>query len=222
MSKKRLKILGLCALSGVLLVMALSRISRPVSIETADLPPAAPDEESSLIIGGMPLATSSASSTIALETQTSTMPSSLPSGTLLATFTPPYPFAWDEGGVHFAVTGVALGNSFIPHSPDTPAIMFTLSITSGGQTGTCVPMPLKLVADETGMLRGPVTRQFVFPESGGCVPKAHATYDREQVLFAVPNAQSYLFTTGDDSTLFFNVDIASGTIVVHPITDNAG
>lgn len=104
--------------------------------------------------------------------------------------------SWNDGGATFEITAVALQNS---------QLSFTLTIKMGA-TPACVPLDLRLVADEEGDLQGPLTPAFSFPDSGNCNGAPNEIYANQTVNFGVNAANlPFLFTTGGPANIFFEV-----------------
>ncbi len=71
----------------------------------------------------------------------------------------------------------------------------------------CLNMNLRRLVNEEGDLAEPITRQFVFRDTGGCLTRANATY-YQSVDFAVPaQEKSFTITTGGASNIFFSVSV---------------
>ena len=97
---------------------------------------------------------------------------------------------------------------------------FTLSIQMGTDP-ECVPLNLRLVADEEGDLDPPTPASFSFPDSGNCNGAGGQTYENQQAAFTVdPTMLPLLFTTGGTSNIFFEIatTTADGLTVVFPGT----
>ncbi|HVN26240.1 MAG TPA: hypothetical protein VMT99_01115 [Candidatus Paceibacterota bacterium] len=111
-------------------------------------------------------------------------------------FAPPYPLTWTEGGASLSIVGAVLQGN---------ALTFQLAVAMG-DAAQCVPMNLRMLADEQGDLISPATQQFTFPESGSCEGAPGATYTDQKVTFNInPTLASLFFTTGGTSNIFFRV-----------------
>jgi hypothetical protein len=111
------------------------------------------------------------------------------------------PLTWLESGAHISISAVSLEGN---------AMTFTLSIETGGELA-CVPLNLRLVADEAGDLDPPTPTAFSFPDSGNCNAAPNETYGNQTTTFTVdPTALPLLFTTGGSSNIFFEVATTTG------------
>ncbi len=148
-------------------------------------------------------ATSTATSTAAEATSTAS--------STLADYSSIYsqaPMAWTEGVDTISITGADLNGS---------QLTLTLAVQMG-QTAECVPMDVRLVADENGDLTAPLTTQFSFPDSGTCEGVPGAFYPDQQIVFNVdPTTLPLIFTTGGTSNKFFELSTTSeGGITISP------
>jgi hypothetical protein len=159
-------------------------------------------------------ASSTASSTLA---NISSSASSTDSGGLaegsstLAEYASDYgqsPMTWTEGGETMAITGATLSGS---------QLTLKLAIQMGA-VAECVPMNVRLVADEKGDLTAPLTTQFAFPESGSCEGTPGAMYNDQEIVFTVdPATLPLVFTTGGTSNKFFELSTTpQGGISIAP------
>ncbi len=86
---------------------------------------------------------------------------------------------------------------------------FTLTVQTG-QSPECVPLNLRLVADEQGDLEPPNPASFAFPDSGNCNGAPNQTFANQTTTFTVdPTAIPLLFTTGGSSNIFFEIATSS-------------
>jgi hypothetical protein len=156
------------------------------------------------------MASSTASSTLAIASSTDNGGLTDGSSTL-AEYASDYsqsPMTWAEGDETLSVTGATLSGS-----------QFTLKLTiQMGSVAECVPMNLRLVADENGDLVAPLTTQFAFPDSGTCQGTPGAMYSDQEIVFAVdPNSLPLVFTTGGTSNKFFELSTTpQGGITIAP------
>lgn len=133
------------------------------------------------------------SSTASSTSASSTTPMSTPTvpGGFASNYASPYPVTWIEGHETFSITGASSqGNQL------------TLSLTiQVGNVSECVPINLRLVADEFGTLKAPDS-----PDTQNCNGTPGATYS-QSVVFAIDSSTTapFLFTTGGTSNIFFNV-----------------
>lgn len=104
--------------------------------------------------------------------------------------------SWKEGNETMSITGASLqGNQ----------LTLDLEIDMGPSM-ECVPMNMRLLADEEGDLVAPATTQFSFPETGTCEGAPNATYGGENVVFTVdPGAFPAFVTTGGTSNIFLQI-----------------
>jgi hypothetical protein len=103
---------------------------------------------------------------------------------------------WPESGAHISINAVSLEGG---------AMTFTLTVANGGQLA-CIPLNLRLVADEAGDLNPPTPAAFSFPDSGNCNAAPNQTYANQTANFTVdPAAFPLLFTTGGASNIFFEI-----------------
>jgi hypothetical protein len=76
-----------------------------------------------------------------------------------------------------------------------------------GPATECVPLTMRLIADEEGNLSPPITSQFTFPDTGTCDGTAGETYSAQPVVFtlASPGTFPMLLTTGGSANILFEV-----------------
>ena len=121
------------------------------------------------------------------------------------------PITWIEGNETLGITSATLSGS-----------QLTLGISVAmGAVSECVPMNVRLVADENGDLTPPLTTQFSFPDSGTCVGTPGATYSDQEIVFTVdPTTLPLLLTTGGTSNSYFEVatDTTGGLDITPPPT----
>jgi hypothetical protein len=129
-------------------------------------------------------------------------PSSTIASVYASTFAAPYPVSWSDGGSStLSIEGATLLGD---------RLTFQVKVVTG-DSYACVPMNLRLVTDEAGDMQAPDTAQFQFADSGGCQGTPHVTYDRQPVVFTVdPTTAPFLFTTGGQSNIFFEVSTTTG------------
>ena len=149
-------------------------------------------------------ASSSASSTLANASSTS-------GSSTLAEYASDYsqsPVSWGEGAETISITGANLSGS---------QLTLKLSIQMGS-VAECVPMNVRLVANEKGDLTAPLTTQFSFPESGTCQGTPGAAYSNQEIVFTVdPTTLPLVFTTGGTSNKFFELSTTpQGGITIAP------
>ena len=163
-----------------------------------------PGATSSTASSTLAFASSSASSTVSAES--STLSSASDSGAPAVT--------WTQGNETLAVTGAALSGS-----------QLTLNVqVMMGSVAECVPLTLRLIADEQGDLAPPITPQFSFPDSGNCNGTAGETYSAQPIVFtlATPITFPVVFTTGGNANILFEVDQNSDGSLTVQLPPNAG
>jgi hypothetical protein len=171
--------------------------------------------DAAIFASGTPaLATTSASSTLSSSTLAlaSSSSSDAASSTSLSGSASSTPIGapaitWTQGNETMSITGATISGGQV-----------TLDVqVAMGDVSECVPMNLRLIADEQGDLSPPVTSQFTFPDTGTCNGTPGETYAAQQVVFAVsdPTGFPFLFTTGGTTNMFFEVaQNADGTLAV--------
>ena len=93
-----------------------------------------------------------------------------------------------------------------------------------GSASECVPLNLRMIADEQGNLSPPITSQLTFPDTGSCSGTAGETYSAQPVVFTLTDPATFpvLFTTGGTANTLFEVDQnADGSLSVQ-LPPNAG
>lgn len=158
------------------------------------------------------LPTSTASSTV----NVSTTPTILPPGSFSSEYPAPYPVAWTEGHENFSVTGATLqGNQ----------LTFSLAIKMSN-VSECVPVNLRLVADESGTLMppsSPTGGTFTFPDTQNCGGTPGATYSQSVTFTVAPSVVApFLFTSGGASNVFFTVATNTANRLDIVLPGNAG
>ena len=120
----------------------------------------------------------------------------------------PSPMAWNEGLERLSITGATLSGS---------QLILKVSVQMGN-LAQCVPMNIRLVANEKGDLTLPLTTQFALPENGTCEGAPGALYNDQEVIFTVdPTTLPLVFTTGGTSNEFFELSTdAHGGITIAP------
>ncbi len=166
-------------------------------------PPAGVSASSTASTTASSTATPTSSPTATIPTVSGTAFTNIPAGEFSSNYTYPYPLSWSEGHTTFSVTAASLAND---------ELTLSLSITMGS-TPDCVPVNVRLVADESGTLQPPDLPQgstFVFPDTQSCNGTPGETYS-ESLLFTIPSslAAPYFFTTGGASNTFFQVATTS-------------
>ena len=106
------------------------------------------------------------------------------------------PFSWTEASSDISITAASLeGNQ----------LTFTFAVQIG-PAPQCIPLNLRLVADEEGDLDPPNPVSFTFPDSGNCNGSANELYQNQTTSFTVdPTAFPLLFTTNQNNGTFFEL-----------------
>ena len=154
---------------------------------------------------------STAASTLALASSSA---DSTTSSTSTATQVDTTPVTWTQGNETLSVTTASLSGSQL-----TLGVQVTM-----GSTSECVPLNLRLIADEQGNLSPPITSQFTFPDTGTCNGTAGETYSTQPIVFALDNPGAFpvVLTTGGTANILFEVaQNADGSLTVQlpPQTD---
>lgn len=117
-------------------------------------------------------------------------------GQFASNYTPPYPVSWQEGGEAFSVTGASFQGD---------ELSLTLAIQMGS-VSECVPVNVRLVADEAGTLRAPdapAGATFSFPDTQSCNGTPGETYSESLVFNTDSVPAPFLLTTGGTSNTYF-------------------
>ena len=132
----------------------------------------------------------------------STSSLSASSGTAsFSTSFPTPPLVWPEGQSKISISAISLEDN---------QLSFSLSVQTGGAP-ECIPLNLRLVADEEGDLDPPNPASFSFPDSGNCNGAPNRLYANQAATFTVdPTTLPLLFTTGGASNIFFEVATTTG------------
>ncbi|HUC31607.1 MAG TPA: hypothetical protein VMR99_02895 [Candidatus Paceibacterota bacterium] len=144
--------------------------------------------------GASPTASSTASSTLAdaSSSASSTISSSSTSATIGTA-----PVTWTQGNETLSITGASIAGTQL--TLDVQVVM--------GSVGECVPLNLRLIADEEGDLSPPITPQFTFPDTGTCNGTPGETYSAQPIVFTLadPGAFPIVLTTGGVANILFEV-----------------
>ena len=147
---------------------------------------------------------STASSTLALASSSA---SSTASSTFTSTQIGAAPVTWTQGNETLSVTGASLSGS-----------QLTLGVqVAMGSASECVPLNLRLIADEQGDLSPPITSQFTFPDTGTCNGTAGETYSAQPIVFTLADPGTFpaILTTGGVANILFEVaQNADGSLTV--------
>jgi hypothetical protein len=105
--------------------------------------------------------------------------------------------AWTQGNEAFSITGAEISGT-----------QLTLDVqVAMGSVSECVPLNLRLIADEQGDLSPPITPQFTFPDTGTCTGTPGETYTAQPIVFTLadPSAFPIVLTTGGTANVLFEV-----------------
>jgi hypothetical protein len=71
----------------------------------------------------------------------------------------------------------------------------------------CVPLTLRMIADEQGDLSPPITSQFTFPDTGTCNGTPGETYSAQPIVFTLndPTTFPIILTTGGTANVLFEL-----------------
>jgi hypothetical protein len=104
---------------------------------------------------------------------------------------------WTQGNETMSIANAAI-----------TGVQLTLGVqVTMGSIGECVPLNLRLIADEEGNLSPPITSQFTFPDTGTCNGTPGETYSAQPIVFTLadPSALPILLTTGGAANILFEV-----------------
>jgi len=144
---------------------------------------------------------STTSSTIAATsstlTEASSSANSTASSSLSSTQIGAGTITWAQGNERLSITDAILSGSQL-----TLDVQITM-----GSIGECVPLNLRLIADEQGDLSPPITSQFTFPDTGTCNGTAGEIYSAQPIVFTLstPGIFPILLTTGGTANTLFEV-----------------
>ena len=107
------------------------------------------------------------------------------------------PVTWSQGDETITIANVAISGSQL-----TLGAQVTM-----GSASECVPLTMRLIADEQGDLSPPITSQFTFPDTGTCNGTAGEIYSAQSIVFTLadPNAFPIVLTTGGNANLLFEI-----------------
>lgn len=149
-----------------------------------------------------------ASSSTDSATTTVSSSSSSETGTLAA------PITWTQGNEAMSITGASISGS-----------QLTLDVqVAMGPVAECVPLTMRMIADEEGDLSPPITPQFTFPDTGTCNGTPGETYSAQAVVFTLSTPATFpiVLTTGGTANILFEVDQNSDgslTVELPPSSD---
>jgi hypothetical protein len=139
-------------------------------------------------------ADSTPSSTLALASSSA---SSTTSSTLPSTQIGAAPVAWTQGNETLSVTDATVSGS-----------QLTLGVqVAMGSVSECVPLNMRMIADEQGDLSPPITPQFTFPDTGTCNGTPGETYSAQPIVFTLDTPFTFpiILTTGGTANVLFEV-----------------
>jgi len=144
-------------------------------------------------------ATSAASGTASSATSSTLVLQPIPASSTAASSTQlgATPVTWTQGNETLSATGATISGSQL-----TLDVQVTM-----GSVGECVPLDLRMIADEQGDLSPPATSQFTFPDTGTCNGTPGETYSAQPVIFALPSPVAFpiILTTGSTANILFEV-----------------
>jgi hypothetical protein len=163
------------------------------------LPTATTGNQSSTQVALVASSSPSSSSAFADGSSATAISSAISTTTFQTVFAIPYPVVWSEGQTQFAITEASLtGNN----------LTLAVNVQTGSST-ECIPVDLRLIIDEQGDMEAPSTPaspNFLLDNDTDCTPSPNTAYQNQPVTFAVdPTAAPYLFTTGDASSIYFEI-----------------
>jgi hypothetical protein len=137
-------------------------------------------------VGGA--ASSTTSSTLALA-------SSSASSTITSITAPAV--TWTQGNETLSVINASASGSQL-----TLGVQVTMD-----SIAECVPLTLRLIADEQGDLSPPITSQFTFPDTGTCNGTPGETYSAQPIVFTLNDPATFpiILTTGGTANTLFEV-----------------
>jgi hypothetical protein len=136
-------------------------------------------------------ASSTTSSTLALA------PSSASSATSSSLTSAESPITWKQGNETLSVINTSVSGSQL-----TLGVQVTMD-----SVAECVPLTLRMIADEQGDLSPPITSQFTFPDTGTCNGTPGETYSAQPIVFTLndPTTFPIILTTGGTANVLFEV-----------------
>jgi hypothetical protein len=139
--------------------------------------------------GGTASSTTSSTLALASSSASSTTSSSLSSAES--------PIAWTQGNETLSVINASVSGSQL-----TLGVQVTMD-----SVAECVPLTLRMIADEQGDLSPPITSQFTFPDTGTCNGTPGETYSAQPIVFTLndPTTFPIILTTGGTANALFEV-----------------
>ena len=139
--------------------------------------------------GGAASSTTSSALALASSSASSTTSSSLSSAES--------PIAWTQGNETLSVINASVSGSQL-----TLGVQVTMD-----SVAECVPLTLRMIADEQGDLSPPITSQFTFPDTGTCNGTPGETYSAQPIVFTLndPTTFPIILTTGGTANTLFEV-----------------
>ncbi|HEY5220924.1 MAG TPA: hypothetical protein VIJ29_02125 [Candidatus Paceibacterota bacterium] len=163
----------------------------------ADIFGAGTENTSTLGASSTASSTAFASSSALDDTGASSSASSTASSSLTTTPGNTTVVSWTQGNEALLITGALISGD-----------QLTLGVqVAMGSVSECVPLNLRLIADEQGDLSPPITSQFTFPDTGTCNGTAGETYSAQPIVFTLsdPSAFPIVLTTGGTANILFEV-----------------
>jgi hypothetical protein len=107
------------------------------------------------------------------------------------------PIAWTQGNETLSVINASVSGSQL-----TLGVQVTMD-----SVAECVPLTLRMIADEQGDLSPPITSQFTFPDTGTCNGTPGETYSAQPIVFTLndPTTFPIILTTGGTANALFEV-----------------
>lgn len=104
---------------------------------------------------------------------------------------------WTQGNETLSVVSASISGSQL-----TLGVQVTMD-----SVAECVPLTLRMIADEQGDLSPPATPQFTFPDTGTCNGTPGETYSAQPIVFTLNNPVIFpvVLTTGGTANLLFEV-----------------
>ena len=132
-------------------------------------------------------ASSTTSSTLALAS--SSLSSTAASGAPAVT--------WTQGNETLSIVNASVSGS---------QLMLGVQVTMDS-VAECVPLTLRMIADEQGDLSPPITSHFTFPDTGTCNGTPGETYSAQPIVFTLndPTTFPIIFTTGGTANVLFEI-----------------
>jgi hypothetical protein len=143
---------------------------------------------------GTQAASSTTSSTLALASSSA---SSTAASSLSSAASGGSPITWTQGKETLSVINASISGSQL-----TLGVQVTMD-----SVAECVPLTLRMIADEQGDLSPPITSQFTFPDTGTCNGTPGETYSAQPIVFTLndPTTFPIILTTGGTANVLFEL-----------------